>query len=676
MIKKILYIIFAITFFTYFNVNADAKLKDGWHLLPSKTNSSKKVWAYYKNGEEKIRLRKMIYIHSGWNTTPENSLASLKTIKKNGYYALTIDINFTKDNIPILIHDETINWAARNPDLSKISQTLYVKDMTLKEIQKYDFVVSRSGNVLENYKGNKVTTYEEALDYCRKNGLTLEVEIKKGTKSQIQSLVELTQKYNMDGVIKWTSFSSKHLKYINEYDNNEVLQLLTYDNSQTAIDNAYNSLNLKNGKNTLIYGEDDGYYHVPDMPEQKASYPISNYTLSTIPKATLTLNNSNINIHSGQTSTIKYTYNGDGKLKCKSSNSAIINCNIDENKKQITVTPTNNTNTTVTLTFWSTQGIKYSASDEQKLTINIVPLEVLPSEITLNKNTTTLKVGTTEKLLSSITPSNAPNKNITWKSSNTSIATVSNGIVTAKAKGTATITATTSNGKTASCTVTVINDNSNNNNNTNIEITNISLNKNTTTIKIGNTETLHVTINPSNATNKNITWNTSDFNIVNVSNGIITAKSTGTATITATTSNGKTASCIVTVITDNNNTNIEVTDITLNKNKISLKIGNTETLQATINPSNATNKNIIWNTSDSNIVTVSNGIITAKAKGTAIITATTSNGKTASCTITVSEKSSSNNMPVIIITIISILFCSYLGINIYKNKKNNFNNYN
>ncbi|MCQ2138224.1 MAG: Ig-like domain-containing protein [Bacteroidales bacterium] len=162
--------------------------------------------------------------------------------------------------------------------------------------------------------------------------------------------------------------------------------------------------------------------------------------------------------------------------------------------------------------------------------------------ISLNKTSMTLTEGATQTLTATITPSNATNKNVTWFSSNTSVATVdANGKVTAVKAGTATITAKTADGgKTATCTVTV--------SAATVAVTGISLNRSSYTMDIGGTMTLTATVLPSNATNKTVSWSTSNSSVATVSNGVVTAKGAGTATITAKTADGnKTASCSITV---------------------------------------------------------------------------------------------------------------------------------
>ncbi len=126
---------------------------------------------------------------------------------------------------------------------------------------------------------------------------------------------------------------------------------------------------------------------------------------------------------------------------------------------------------------------------------------------------------------------------ITFASSDTSIATVENGVITVKGFGTSTITATTESGKTASCTVTI-----------NRKVTSVSLNKSKLSIKEGESATLTANVYPSNATNKNVSWISSNEKVATVANGTVTAVAPGTATITVKTEDGAyTASCEVTV---------------------------------------------------------------------------------------------------------------------------------
>ena len=246
--------------------------------------------------------------------------------------------------------------------------------------------------------------------------------------------------------------------------------------------------------------------------------------------------------------------------------------------------------------------------------ITVVAMEV--TSVTLNKTTASLKAGESVTLTATVNPSDATDKTVTWTTSDQTVATVSNGVVTAKKVGTATITAKAGD-KTATCQITVVA----------TEVTSVTLNRTTASIKAGETVTLTATVNPSDATDKTVTWTTSDQAVATVSNGVVTAKKVGTATITAK-AGDKTATCQITVVA------MEVTSVTLNKTTASLKAGETVTLTATVNPSDATDKTVTWTTSDQTVATVSNGVVTAKKVGTATITAK-AGSKTATCQITV-----------------------------------------
>ena len=253
------------------------------------------------------------------------------------------------------------------------------------------------------------------------------------------------------------------------------------------------------------------------------------------------------------------------------------------------------------------------------------------TKVELDKTSLTLDVNESETLTATITPSNATDKSLTWESSDTNIATVdTNGVVTAVAQGSTTITATAADGsgEKATCSVTVKEA-------ANVPVTSVSLDKTSLELTEGGTGTLIATVEPNNATNKNVTWSTSNASIATVNNGEVTAVSAGTATITAT-ADGKSATCTVTVTA----ATVPVTGVTLNKTSTSLYVGGSETLTATVEPSDATNKTVTWTSSNPSVATVENGVVTAVGAGTATITVTTVDGtKTATCTVTVSRYS-------------------------------------
>ena len=170
-----------------------------------------------------------------------------------------------------------------------------------------------------------------------------------------------------------------------------------------------------------------------------------------------------------------------------------------------------------------------------------------------------------------------------------------------------------------------------------VEPTSITLDKTSVTVKEATTAKVTATIAPSNATNKTVTWTSSDSAVATVAGGTITGVSKGTATITAKTSNGLTATVKVTV-TENTDI-IKPTGITLDKTSLALTEGDSDKLTATVKPTNATNQTVTWTSSDTSVATVdSSGNVKAIAEGTATITAATFNGYKATATVTVEGK--------------------------------------
>ncbi len=245
--------------------------------------------------------------------------------------------------------------------------------------------------------------------------------------------------------------------------------------------------------------------------------------------------------------------------------------------------------------------------------------EIHAQSVSLNKTKLELKKGKTYTLKATVTPAGSVDGAVTFKSSKTSVATVSsNGVVTAKKAGTATITATTANGKKAACKVTVT-----------VPATKVYLTKQIN-IKKGATKKLTATVLPTDSTDK-LTWSSSNKKVVTVDkNGKIKGVRTGTATITVKTASGKKATCKVTVVK-----NIQkASKITLSSKTLSLSKGKYRQLNASL--SKGATDTVTWSSSNKKVATVDkNGVITARKKGTATITAKTSGGKKAVCKVTV-----------------------------------------
>ena len=176
-----------------------------------------------------------------------------------------------------------------------------------------------------------------------------------------------------------------------------------------------------------------------------------------------------------------------------------------------------------------------------------------------------------------------------------------------------------------------------------VSVTEVGLNKTSTTLIEGETETLVATVMPENATDKSVVWESSNKSAAAVSQeGLVTAVGEGKATITVKTNDGGfSASCEVTV----NKKVIAVTGVKLSAASMTLREGEKGTLTATVEPANATNKNVEWWTSDLDVVSVtstsggSNGYVEARGAGKATVTVKTEDGEfSASCEITVEKK--------------------------------------
>ncbi len=197
---------------------------------------------------------------------------------------------------------------------------------------------------------------------------------------------------------------------------------------------------------------------------------------------------------------------------------------------------------TVTAVGVGTAKITVTTEDEGKTaecTVTVNPVKV--TGVTLNKETLAFTMGDApQPLTATVKPDNATNKKVTWTSSKPEVATVADGTVTAVGVGDAKITVTTEDeGKTATCTVTV----------NPVKVTGVTLNKETLEFTIGDApQTLTATVKPDKATNKKVTWTSSDTKVATVRDGTVTAVGVGDAKITVTTEDeGKTATCTVKV---------------------------------------------------------------------------------------------------------------------------------
>ncbi|MBQ8891747.1 MAG: Ig-like domain-containing protein [Bacilli bacterium] len=254
--------------------------------------------------------------------------------------------------------------------------------------------------------------------------------------------------------------------------------------------------------------------------------------------------------------------------------------------------------------------------------------EIKLEDITIDVENLELEVGDIYQFTLTTTPIDLNfDLNLTWESSNSSVATIDDGIVKAVGVGNSTITVATTNGKTATCNVIV--------KEKEILPTKVSLSASDIAIIEGDTFDLELIQEPSDATLDGISWKSSDTSVAIVNeDGKINTLQSGIAIITATTKNDKAASCIV--IVKEAKVEIVAESITLNKTNVTLDLGESVKLIETINPNNTENKDVTWTSSNTSVATVdNNGNVTSVGKGTTTITVKTVNDKIATCTINV-----------------------------------------
>jgi len=301
------------------------------------------------------------------------------------------------------------------------------------------------------------------------------------------------------------------------------------------------------------------------------------------------------------------------------------------------------------------QSVKWESSDPEKVTVdeygNIKAIAIGSSTITATTNEggftakckvvvsnsvikvtglevdeETLEVGSgkKERIKATVTPSNATNNGLIWKSDDEKIATVSStGLVTGVKKGTTTITVTTKDGGYEKRIEVAVDE---------ISLKEISM-QDELSIQIGKSEKLDVTFNPVDYPEKELEWKSDDEKIATVDkNGKVSAKKIGKTTITATTKDGKKkATCKVTVAEK-----AEI-NIKLDKTELTLDGDKSEYLNATITPNDENTRGIAWSSSNTSVATVDNGKVTAVGDGEATITVTSivDRSKTATCNVKV-----------------------------------------
>lgn len=177
-----------------------------------------------------IRSHMKAVNHRGYNTVaPENTMPAYKLSVQMGFRYVETDISFTSDNVPVLLHDATIDRTSNG--------TGSISSMTLAQARTYDFGAWKAAE----YAGTKIPTLEEFLIFCRNSGLHPYLELKDNgdyTQSQIRMVVDMVHQLGLAGNVTYISFSSNYLDWVKEYDPFARLGYVVRAITQTQVNKA------------------------------------------------------------------------------------------------------------------------------------------------------------------------------------------------------------------------------------------------------------------------------------------------------------------------------------------------------------------------------------------------------------------------------------------------------
>ena len=316
--------------------------------------------------------------HRGWSKAPENTIPAYIESKANGYTYVECDVNFTKDSVAVLLHDDTIDRTSNG--------TGTVSEMTYQELLAYDFG-SWKGSA---YTGTKIAKFTEFLLTCKGLGLHPYIEIKRGnyTQEQILQIVNEVAVYGLKGKVTYISFNNTFLGYIKDYDSSARLGYVVDNLSDNIINQAKT---LKTTDNEVFLDVNWNSFRTGSSSESLVSKCIT----ENIPIEVWTVDN-----------VISLNYLPD-YVSGFTSNSLILGKVLYE--KYSTYTPPS---------------------------VSAVPT----TSVTITPTTLTFDNLTPQQLTATVEPSNTTDV-LTWESNNNNVATVTNGLVTPVTKGNCVITA-------------------------------------------------------------------------------------------------------------------------------------------------------------------------------------------------------------------------------------------
>ena len=592
-----------------------------------------KAYLNIQSGMSALRMGRN-YAHERWNRSPLENFSNVI----EGYLEGLIS-DLILDDIPKpLSYAAQTHWRLTVGRMEELREYMRLPLVT-------QWIEETKQHKAEIEKWTRETQSDNSKTYLDKRiGIhcPVDVEIYDEEGELIISISDGALPQIAEDITAWTEDDAKFI-YLPWYAAEYTIKLIATDTGIMSVDvwdtdlidnsttnhKMFNSVQLTSGKQMIITvsGEtavNETRLYVLDNDGEPVAEVRTNGT--EIPLDAISLNKNDVSLEVGQTETLTVSYSPEDSTDDKIAEWTSSDLNVAEiSDGVITAKSAGSAEITVTVGDKSATCI-----------VNITepaPQEIPLVSISLNKANTSLEVGESETLMVSYFPEDTTDDiTVIWESSNPDIVEVVDGTVTAVAEGSAPITAIVGD-KIAVCTVNVFDVPPED-----IPLSAILINKTEASLEIGETELLILTFDPEDTTDDlTVIWLSSNEDVAEVSGGIVTAKSEGTVTITAKVGELE-ATCELTVI-EPLTLDIPLKSITLNKAEVFLTVGNTDALTVIYSPSDTTDsKTITWSSSDPSITDISDeGVITAKAAGTATITAEVGDA-TASCAVIVTAE--------------------------------------
>ena len=236
-----------------------------------------RVYSAQKSSEASFLMPFRSYVrgvnHRGYNTTaPENTLPAYILSAKKGFHYVETDVSFTSDNVPVLLHDDTIDRTSNG--------TGNISDLTLEQVRQYDFGSWKSSA----YAGSKIPTLEEFLVLCRNLGLHPYLELKPNYgdsyQDRVSDVVDVVNRLGMRGKVSYISFATAYLSVVKEFDPQARLVQVCNSVNYNNIDYIARAQTLKTSSNEVII--DSGSSAASEINACKqAGFPLEVWTVNT-----------------------------------------------------------------------------------------------------------------------------------------------------------------------------------------------------------------------------------------------------------------------------------------------------------------------------------------------------------------------------------------------------------